>query len=267
MNTLLAVAPNGARKSKENHPAIPLTAEEIGLEAKVCMQVGAGMIHLHVRNKLGLHSLSADYYQQAIEQIKIQTNNGILIQVTTEAVGKYSPDEQFGMIHALKPGFVSIALREMKKMDELDVYENFNLMREENTCPQIILYNHLDVSNYLNWLSEGILPGNSYPVLLVLGKSHAAGSFELDDLDKKPDFPASSIMVCAFGEEEFVAGKLAVGQNWHVRIGFENNELLKNGETAKNNAELISQMADHVKANNKKLATAKDAKTIMTPDW
>ncbi len=264
---LIAVAPNGARKSKEDHPELPLTAEELGAEAKACMEAGAGMIHLHVRDKLGHHSLSVDYYQEAITQIKQQTDDGIFIQVTTEAVGKYTPDEQFGMIHVLKPAGVSIAIREIRKLDDLDVYENFNLMRENNIFPQIILYNHLDLSRYLTWLDEGILPGKAYPVLLVLGKSHAQGAFQLDDLHREIDVPASSIMVCAFGDEEFPACKQAVNRDWNVRLGFENNMLLENGDVAKSNAALIQEMSRYIQSIQKQLASAKEAERFMQPDW
>lgn len=265
--TLIAVAPNGARKTKEDHSSLPMTNEEIALDAKACLDAGAGMIHLHVRDELGHHSLSVDLYQQAIQAIKDATHGELIIQVTTEAVSTYSPDEQFGMVHALNPDAVSIAIREIKNLDELDVFENFDLMRKNNIYPQLILYNQLDLSKYQYWLDEGILPGNAYPILLVLGKSHAQGSFELTDLQKKTEFPASSVMVCAFGEEEFTAGKLAVDHNWHVRIGFENNQQLKSGEEAENNAALITQMSAYIKSQSKHLTTGDDVKTIMMPDW
>lgn len=265
--TLLAVAPNGARKTKEDHPALPMTIEEIAQEAKVCLDAGAGMIHLHVRDELGHHSLSVDIYQRAIEAVKIATDNQMLIQVTTEAVGKYSPDEQFGMIHVVNPDAVSIAIREIGKLDELDIFENFDLMRENNILPQLILYNETDLAKYQYWLDEGILPGNAYPVLLVLGKSHAQGSFQLSDLQNKLEFPASNVMVCAFGDEEFAAGKLAIDHDWHVRLGFENNQLLKNGEEASCNADLIMQMAEYIKEKNKQPLTGKEVKAIFTPDW
>lgn len=267
MTTLIAVAPNGARKTKEDHASLPMTSDEIAQEAKFCLDAGAGMIHLHVRDELGHHSLSVDLYRQAIQAINTATNNQMLIQVTTEAVNKYAPDEQFGMIHAVNPDATSIAIREIRKLDELDISENFNLMRENNILPQLVLYNHIDLSKYEYWLKEGILPGDAYPVLLVLGKSHAQGSFELGDIQDKPNFPASSVMVCAFGEEEYAAGKLAVDHDWHVRIGFENNQQLENGEEAESNAELISQMHDYIKTKNKTLIKGDAIKTILTPDW
>ena len=38
---LLAVAPNGARKTKADHPALPITPDEIGRTAAACAEAGA----------------------------------------------------------------------------------------------------------------------------------------------------------------------------------------------------------------------------------
>ena len=40
----LMVAPNGARKSKRDHPNLPVTISEIVQEAKNCFQKGANAI-------------------------------------------------------------------------------------------------------------------------------------------------------------------------------------------------------------------------------
>ena len=55
----LMVAPNGARKIKKDHPAVPLTISETVATAKSCYEAGAGAIHLHVRDKEGQHVLDA----------------------------------------------------------------------------------------------------------------------------------------------------------------------------------------------------------------
>ena len=267
MKILLTVAPNGARKTKEDIPSLPLTPEEIGADAKACLEAGAAMIHLHVRNKSGLHSLNTHYYDEAIAQIKAQTEEQMLIQVTSEAVGKYTPEEQFEMIHRLKPEFVSIGLREIKKLDDLDINENFNWMRQNNVAPQLILYNERDLSLYKNWLEEGIIPGEAYPLLLVVGKAHIKDAFERTALDESLKHVASSWMVCAFGDQEFSAGKHSAELGGHIRLGFENNSCLENGEEANSNAELIKQMADYLLKNNHELAKYSDARKIMQPDW
>ena len=54
----IAVAPNGGRKTKANHPGLPMTAEDLARVAAECLQVGASLIHLHVRDADGALSLA-----------------------------------------------------------------------------------------------------------------------------------------------------------------------------------------------------------------
>ena len=63
----LMVAPNGARKLKKDHPAVPLTISEIVVSAKSCNKAGAGAIHFHVRDKDGQHVLDSGLYKEALK--------------------------------------------------------------------------------------------------------------------------------------------------------------------------------------------------------
>jgi uncharacterized protein (DUF849 family) len=54
----IMVAPNGARKTKRDHPRIPLSAEEIAKEAAACAVAGVQAVQLHVRTSLeSVHSI------------------------------------------------------------------------------------------------------------------------------------------------------------------------------------------------------------------
>ena len=266
---LVAVAPNGARKSKADHPQIPLSAKELATTAKNCLAAGAAMIHLHVRNADGSHSLSAERYTEAIAEIKKSTKDGILIQVTSEAVGIYTADEQFAMIHKLQPSAVSIGLREIKNLGESIINKHFEAMRDAKTHPQLILYNEADLTLYKDWLKRKVIPGTAYPILLVIGKKMADPGFDNSFLI--PDFidalPASSWMICAFGESEFETAKLAASLGGHIRVGFENNSVLADGSIASDNAELIAQTTSYLIEKGIQGADLEQAIEIMKPDW
>ena len=199
---LLAVAPNGARKSKADHPQIPLNAEEIAITAKDCLAAGASMTYIHVRNPDGSHSLSVDHYAEAIAEIKRVTKDGIFIQVTSEAVYIYKAEQQFEMIYKLRPNAVSIGLREIIQLEETVINQHFLAMREAHINPQLILYNEADLTLYKEWLERKVIPGKAYPFLLVIGKKMPEPGFNDEFL--RPDFiqdlPASSWMICAFGK-------------------------------------------------------------------
>lgn len=267
---LIAVAPNGARKTKQHHASIPLTAEEIAIEAEQCVQAGAGMMHLHVRDADAKHSLSVTAYKQAISSIRERCGSDLFVQVTSEAVGIYSPTEQFEMIHALKPDAVSIGVREIKSLAEPIINQHINAMRDNAISPQFILYSPEDFVQYQQWLSLGVLPGSAYPVLFVIGRAGVVDSYNTtlfeSDAIKHPAI--SSWMVCAFGDQEFSVCQQAVKHGGHVRIGFENNTLLKDGRESSSNAEMVAEMSQTLRSDLKlTLANAEDARQIMKPDW
>ena len=266
---LIAVAPNGARKTKDDLTQIPLTPAELAQTAKDCLSVGGVMMHLHVRNpEDSSHSLSVVHYRAAIEAINTLTNKETFIQVTSEAVGIYTPHEQFEMIHELKPYAVSIGLREIQSLDEAVITEHFLKMKAAGTHPQIILYNKTDLAKYHNWLARQVLPGKDYPILLVIGKETPDGSFDNSFLTEENISPiqASSWMVCGFGIQEIETAKRAADLGGHVRMGFENNNLLEDGSEAADNAALIKQIVNYVDG-KRALASLEQTMKIMQPNW
>ena len=87
------VAPNGARRGKADHPALPVTIPEIVACAVDCQAAGADGIHAHVRDAEGAHVLDAGLYAELIAALA-QATPGLAVQITTEAVGRYSAAAQ-----------------------------------------------------------------------------------------------------------------------------------------------------------------------------
>ena len=92
---VIAVAPNGARRGKADHPRLPLTLDEIAHEAARCREAGAAMLHLHVRDAEGRHVLDAGLYRETIAAVRCAAGADFLIQITTEAVGRYAPPSRW----------------------------------------------------------------------------------------------------------------------------------------------------------------------------
>ncbi len=266
---VIAVAPSGARKTKDHLRQIPLSPEELAQTAMDCLAVGGTMMHLHIRHpEDSSHSLSVSHYRPAIEAINDLTGHKTFIQVTSEAVGIYTPFEQFEMIHELKPYAVSIGLREIQSLEEAVITEHFLKMKAAGTHPQVILYNETDLAKYHDWLERQILPGKAYPVLLVIGRATSDGSFGNDFLTTENVAPikATSWMVCGFGIQEIETAKLAANLGGHVRMGFENNSLLEDGSEAADNAALLKQIVTYVDG-KRNLASLEQTVEVMCPDW
>ena len=66
----LMVAPNGARPMKKDHPAVPITMNEIVNTGKACFEAGAEAIHFHTRNDKGEHVLDSGLCKEIVSELQ-----------------------------------------------------------------------------------------------------------------------------------------------------------------------------------------------------
>ncbi|WEX08368.1 3-keto-5-aminohexanoate cleavage protein [Chelativorans sp. AA-79] len=262
----IAVAPNGGRRTKADHPALPLDAPELAETAVSCLDAGAAMLHMHVRDKVGRHILDAEAYREAIRAVRQAVGDRIVIQITTEAVGLYQPQEQMDVVRAVRPEAASMALRELvpDASHETRFAQFLAFTKAEEIVPQIILYHPDEARQLKDMMARGMVPYDDLPVLHVLGRyTEGQRSAPADLLPfLAPDMPRfGHFMVCAFGAREaacVTAGALLGG---HVRTGFENNLLLPDGSAAPDNAALVSTAAQALSALGLMIADADGLRT------
>ncbi|SOC82322.1 Uncharacterized conserved protein, DUF849 family [Ensifer adhaerens] len=268
----ITVAPNGGRKTKADHPALPMTAAELADCAEACLSASASMIHLHVRDDQGRHVLDAGLYRAAIDAIRSRVGDRMVIQITTEALGVYTPEEQVALVRAVRPEAVSLALRELAPTPEYErALENLLIwMRKERVLPQIILYDREDQERLADLLARGVIPADDIDVLYVLGRYTASQQSEPADLLPflvPGGHRFSSWSTCAFGMQEAACVTASALLGGHIRIGFENNMHLPDGTVAGSNAELIEPVAESLQALGLKLATADTLRERLTAIW
>jgi uncharacterized protein (DUF849 family) len=245
---MMMVAPNGAWRGKTDHPALPMTVAEIARDAAACAEAGAAAIHLHVRDGKGRHTLDATLYREAIEEIRATAGKDLIIQITTEAVGRFSPGEQMACVRSVRPQAVSLALREIlpEGAANMEATAFFRWLAAEEIAPQFILYASSEVALLFDLVERGVVPFDRPCMLFVLGRSAVDRQSEPAELDP---FVASlggrdaPWATCAFGRRESECALHAARLGGHVRIGFENNFCLPEGTIASSNAELIAATA------------------------
>ncbi|MCK4867009.1 MAG: 3-keto-5-aminohexanoate cleavage protein [Alphaproteobacteria bacterium] len=265
---ILAVAPNGARKTQADHPAIPITPDEIAAEAARCREAGAAMIHLHVRDADNKHSLDADAYAAATAAIRREVGDGIVIQMTTEAVGIYAPAEQMAAVRAVRPEAASMAVRELcPDEDSVPAFAEFLAwMAGERIMAQYILYAPEDVALFTDLQTRGVIPGGRPFLLYVLGRYTPGQKSVPEDLLPfmvEADRLDADWAICAFGARESACALTAAALGGHVRVGFENNFLMADGSVASDNAALAGQVASGAKLLGRTLAGADEARAYL----
>lgn len=239
-------APNGASLQKSDHPGVPLSPAELADCAESILPLGISVLHLHVRDERGNHTLDAGHYREAIAAIRERIGDRLILQVTTEAVGIYDRRQQMAMVRELKPEAVSLALRELcpDRASQDEAGEFFRELQEERVWPQFILYSPAEAARFDALRQDGYF-GHERPfALVVLGRyndSEEGSPAGLESFLAAAEMDAFPWAVCCIGSREGEAVRYAAELGGHVRIGFESNRLLSDGTPATDNAQLLTE--------------------------
>jgi len=246
---VIMAAPNGARRGKGDHPALPISPAELAACAAELVDAGVSVLHLHVRDAEGRHTLDPGRYREAIRAIRHAVGSSLVLQATTEAVGRYTSEEQMACVRELEPEAVSLALRELcpDESSEVDAAKFFEWLNRERIWPQYIVYTPEELRRFDALRRRGLFADEAPFCLFVLGRYSErleGNPADLDDMLRAADCTRFPWAVCCFGRLELEAMLAATRAGGHVRIGFENNLVLSDGRPARNNAELVRQYRD-----------------------
>jgi len=240
MKPMVIAAPNGARRGKADHANLPISIAEIAAEAALCQQAGAAVLHLHVRDTNGAHSLDAGLYRAATQAIA-EAAPGMLVQITTEAAGVFDLSAQMACVEAVRPEYVSVAWREFAPENNPEAPWFYDWASEMGIHVQHILYSPEDIARFTAFGLE------NQSVLLVLGQYQGIEA----RVDELPAYLGAlgavhDWCVCAFGKAEHAVARAAIAAGGHARVGFENNLWRQDGALAAGTHELVAQIENDV---------------------
>ena len=261
---IIMVAPNGARRDKRDHPALPLHIAETAAEAARCQAAGFSVLHAHVRDEKDEHTLDSGLYRELIAEVG-RCAPGMWVQITTEALGRYSVSEQVACVQALQPPMASVALREMRREGDKAASAFYHWAAEAGVHIQHILYSVQDVQQFNAAVACGVIPAGNLCVLFVLGAYSArreAVPGEIEPMLAALHTPAHWF-VCAFGARENACIELALSRGGHARVGFENNLFKRDAALAENNAALVREAVAAAKAQQRIAASASDVQALL----
>lgn len=263
------VAPNGARRSKSDHPALPVSRDELVTTAAQCHRAGAAAIHLHIRDDLGRHCLDVTRYAGVADAVSAALPD-MAVQVTTESASIYNVDAQERVIGDLRPAYASVSIAEIVQDGEERAVGIVRRAFEAGTAVQFILYSGDDI-RLLSRLRRRLFNTDREPsTLLVAGRyrvvDHATpdmvrvlyGTLSAEGLAGEGRW-----MVCAFGRGEMACLRAAMELGGHARVGFENAIVDSDGRPAVDNAQRVADVVAIAKALGRPLMTARSAPLIL----
>lgn len=270
MNPLIITAAiTGAETTREMNPGLPITPEEQAQASRACVDAGAAIIHLHVREDDGTPSQSLTRFRASINAIRKACPEGTIVQISTGGAVGEPMDKRIAPIVELKPEMASLNVGSMNFGDDifinhpLDVKKLAQRMQELKVVPEVEVYEvgHVEAAKRL--LKDGFLqkPIHYQFVLGVPGGMSGErrnldfmiGMVELDD----------TWAVAGIGRYEHPCAVAAVELGGHVRVGFEDNVYYEKGVLATSNAQLVERVAAHARKVGRPVATPSDARALL----
>jgi uncharacterized protein (DUF849 family) len=272
----VAITGDVAQQSRVN---VPITPKQQIEQIIASYEKGARMVHIHVRDDNGKPTWDPKKYQEVLEGCKKYCPE-IIVQFST---GNYAPNlkERLKCLElrpdmaSLTPGsvnFKSSRPGEGTSIQYLNTHEDIDTlsskMLELNIKPDVAIFDLSMIYSTADLVRRKLI---SLPVRLMYV---VGGHMALDSRKEILQFLISESKHC-FGEKNFNWCAVGVGWNnpavmkWclelggNLRTGIEDTLMIKRGIFAKDNSELVDNVAKLVLANGKRIATPQEARSIL----
>lgn len=256
----------GNKYTKKDNPAVPYTIAEIREEAKRAYNAGAAVIHLHVREDDGTHTLRAGRFEEAMQAI-YDVCPEVIIVPTTGCESFKAAEEQLRIID-LAPEMASMncELRGSssgRERCEETLRSLGNTMLDNGVKPILECCDMGMVDTMMRLYQEGWLTD---PVLFnfTLGEKGGMNATVENLLYLAKSLPSRSVWsVTGIEEGLFDAVAMGVLLDGHVRVGFENGLYLDEGVLARSNGDMVEKAVSIIRALGCEPTTPAEARALL----
>ena len=266
---IITAAICGAEVSRETTPHIPITAQELALEAQRCVEAGASIIHLHVRNDDGSPTQDKAVFARAMRAIReacgganpiIQPSTGGAVGMTFEQ--RSQPLDLYPEMATLDCGTVNFG--DDIFVNDLPMMRRFaSLMGERGVLPELEVFDIGHIHNALHLAAKGFLTGHLHFdfVLGVLGGMDGSWQSLCAMASQMP--AGATFTVAGVGRHENPLSMHALAMGAHVRVGLEDNVYYRRGRLAEGSAELVQRVVRLARELGRDIASPDDARRVL----
>ncbi|MBP2652295.1 MAG: kce 5 [Firmicutes bacterium] len=267
---IITVATTGAWPKKENNPNVPMTPREIAEEVNACWKAGAAVAHLHMRDEQGNGTMSTEKFRETVGLIK-EMKCGIVLNCTTSGDLQATEETRVNHLIELKPEMASYDCGSMNWMHNSlflnppAFLEKLGLiMQENNVKPEIEVFDASFIYNAIYYQKKGILKGPLHFQFCLGAAGGSAATVENLVYLKSliPQDSTWSAFGIGAGHMPILLASVALGG--HIRLGMEDNVMFAKHRLAKSNVEFVERAVRIIKEANRTVATADDAREILS---
>jgi len=267
MNAVITAALTGVVATKADNPAVPISPEEIAVAAAEAYDAGAAVVHVHLRDEHGQPTVDLEIARRTVGLIGERCP--ALVQLSTAGGRGVSLEQREALVLA-RPRMASLNVCSMTfgriefRNPPDSVRRLAAKMRELDIKPEIEIYDtgHVDVA--LDLHAEGLLadPLQFSIVLGVKGGAAATPENLLSIISRLPDDAIWQAIGIGRANLPLTTIGLALGGN--ARTGLEDTLMIRRGEPAESNAQLVERLVAVARAIEREPATVEQAEQLLS---
>jgi uncharacterized protein (DUF849 family) len=265
---IITVAITGAIPRKKDCPGLPVTVSEQIEETHKAYEAGAALVHLHVRKPDESPSSDPDQFAKVQEGIKKHCPD-MIIQFSTGGRGQDQALRGAMLFH--RPDMASLATGSVNFPH--GIYENpptfvdglANEMNKYDIKPEIEVFD-MAMLYSADLIKRGLLKAPAH-VQFVMGVPNAMPAkrsiLEFLVSELKEIMPDATWTAAGIARHQLTVNEWALEMGGHARTGLEDNIKYDQTRVAKDNAELVSRVAELAAKYNRPVANGKLAREIL----
>lgn len=218
--------------SKADHPAVPVTLEELAEDAVACVAAGAGAFHLHPRDAAGAEQLAGDTVDKVVAAVR--QRHGKPVGVTTGAWIQPNVARRVALVSQWRePDYATVNLCEEGSLDVMRALLRAKVGVEAG------IWTVADAQLLgAGGLSDHILRACIEPV--EVPRDDAASLVaEIHEVLDRANVRAPRLQH-GDGEATWVLIEDAIARRIATRVGLEDTLFMPDGSTARSNADLAA---------------------------
>ena len=248
-STLITVAPTGAEHLKADVPQLPTTLDELVAEAKACQAAGAGLVHVHIRDRDARPTLDLARLKDTVAALREGTD--LVVQLSTGGSVHDPLDARLRVLEA-RPDSCSLTCGTVNFGDDVFLnpwpfmVELYEAAREAQVVPEFELFDLGHVAALHRLLDTCGLPYGGKVhcdfVLGVPGGMPGTAQALVAGVQALPP-QVTSWSATGIGRTHLPVLAAALALGGHLRVGMEDNIVYARGRQVRSNAELVERAA------------------------
>jgi 3-keto-5-aminohexanoate cleavage enzyme len=266
--TMITVAPTGAETAKADAPSLPVTLDELVRTARACADIGASVVHVHIRDAETRPTLDLGLLKETVAALREATD--LVVQLST---GGAVTDPEADRLRTLEaaPDAASCTMGTVNFGTDVFlnrwefIVELHTAMRDRQVVPEYEIFDYGQLATLQRLLDRHGPPyGGHVHCDMVMGvpggmpgTTHALAA-AVQALPQGATFSATGV-----GRTTIPVMLASLSAGGHLRVGMEDTLTYGPGEPVRDNAQLVARAAGLARIAQRPPATPAETREVL----